>query len=81
MNRLSSAKPLSQWPVVNVLIYQIIWLAYVWGAGLGKSWLGVVPALAALSLGWAVLMLMLIKLAVRFDGISADGPDPSAAYV
>jgi len=32
-----------------------------------------IPALTALSLGWMVMMPLLMKLAARFDGVSEPG--------
>lgn len=46
-------------------------LAWWAGAGLGAlQWVNFPSALVALGLGWAVLMPGLIRLAMRFDGVS-----------
>lgn len=47
-------------------------LAYHAGARLGAlEWIDALPALAAIALGWAVAMPLLMRSAQRFDGFSA----------
>lgn len=47
-------------------------LAYQAGANLGAlEWVSLLPALALISLGWALLLPMLMKAAQRFDGFHA----------
>jgi hypothetical protein len=47
-------------------------LAYAAGARMGAlEWVHVVPAVALIAAGWAVLMPLLLQAARRFDGITA----------
>ena len=49
-------------------------LAFVSGVRLGGAqFVHAVPALLTLALVWAVLMPVLMRLSVRFDGVSAPG--------
>lgn len=48
-------------------------LAYVGGARLGAiEWVEALPALLAISIGWAVLLPLLMRAAQRFDGFRAS---------
>jgi hypothetical protein len=77
---------------LNLAAFQVGWFSCVLGAANGYPFIGpvvvamVVAMLAALSLGWAFVVPVLIALSRHFDGMRADaqvvnGPTAERAHV
>ena len=71
--------------LANFILFQIGWFACVPGGANDRPWLGagIVLAIVALAVGWAVLTPLLVRLARRFDGYvptDAAGVEPQARH-